>query len=117
MRLCLREIAEFHYMQTGRRRRGRRLAARGSGLRLRLRGYSRIPRLARCVHDPVFVVPEIIAHASGKQVLTMEMLDGVAVTKVTDFTSSGRFACSGIRRSRGGRGALFGCRSSRVAFG
>ncbi|KAJ5260016.1 hypothetical protein N7505_009397 [Penicillium chrysogenum] len=40
--------------------------------------------------DPVFVVPEIIAHASGKQVLTMEMLDGVAVTKVTDFTQTQR---------------------------
>ncbi|KXG50343.1 uncharacterized protein PGRI_068340 [Penicillium griseofulvum] len=41
-------------------------------------------------NDPVFVVPEIIAHASGKQVLTMEMLDGVAVTKVTDFTQAQR---------------------------
>lgn len=41
-------------------------------------------------NDPVFIVPEIIAHASGKQVLTMEMLDGVAVTKVTDFTQSQR---------------------------
>ncbi|KAJ5375494.1 hypothetical protein N7517_007500 [Penicillium concentricum] len=40
--------------------------------------------------DPVFIVPEIIAHASGKQVLTMEMLDGVAVTKVTDFTQTQR---------------------------
>ncbi|KAJ5504833.1 hypothetical protein N7463_007707 [Penicillium fimorum] len=42
------------------------------------------------VDDPVFIVPEIIAHASGKQVLTMEMLDGVAVTKVTDFTQTQR---------------------------
>lgn len=41
-------------------------------------------------NDPVFIVPEIIAHASGKQVLTMEMLDGVAVTKVTDFTQTQR---------------------------
>ncbi|KAJ5778944.1 hypothetical protein N7457_006664 [Penicillium paradoxum] len=41
-------------------------------------------------NDPVFVVPEIIAHASGKQVLTMEMLNGVAVTKVTDFTQAQR---------------------------
>ncbi|KAF4766952.1 hypothetical protein HAV15_009694 [Penicillium sp. str.  len=40
--------------------------------------------------DPVFIVPEIIAHASGKQVLTMEMLDGIAVTKVTDFTQTQR---------------------------
>ncbi|OQD98398.1 hypothetical protein PENSOL_c009G02283 [Penicillium solitum] len=40
--------------------------------------------------DPVFIVPEIITHASGKQVLTMEMLDGVAVTKVTDFTQTQR---------------------------
>ncbi|KAJ5972806.1 uncharacterized protein N7479_002724 [Penicillium vulpinum] len=41
-------------------------------------------------NDPVFIVPEIIAHASGKQVLTMEMLDGVAVTKVADFTQTQR---------------------------
>ncbi|KAJ5598434.1 hypothetical protein N7537_008518 [Penicillium hordei] len=41
-------------------------------------------------NDPVFIVPEIIAHASSKQVLTMEMLDGVAVTKVTDFTQAQR---------------------------
>ncbi|KAJ5139292.1 uncharacterized protein N7515_004140 [Penicillium bovifimosum] len=41
-------------------------------------------------NDPVFVVPEIIPHASGKQVLTMEMLHGIAVTKVTDFTQAQR---------------------------
>ncbi|KAJ5566860.1 hypothetical protein N7535_006166 [Penicillium sp. DV-2018c] len=41
-------------------------------------------------NDPVFVVPEIIPQASGKQVLTMEMLNGIAVTKVTDFTQSQR---------------------------
>ncbi|KAJ5109840.1 hypothetical protein N7532_002485 [Penicillium argentinense] len=40
--------------------------------------------------DPVFVVPEIMTEASGKQVLTMEMLDGVAVTKISDFTQSQR---------------------------
>ncbi|KAJ5302186.1 hypothetical protein PENANT_c008G08490 [Penicillium antarcticum] len=40
--------------------------------------------------DPVFVVPETIPSASGKQVLTMEMLNGVAVTKIQDFTQSQR---------------------------
>ncbi|CAI7567621.1 unnamed protein product [Penicillium pancosmium] len=41
-------------------------------------------------NDPVFVVPEIYPEASGKQVLTMEMLDGVAVTKIQDFTQDQR---------------------------
>jgi aarF domain-containing kinase len=41
-------------------------------------------------NDPVFVVPEIIPHASGKQVLTMEMLNGIAVTRIADFTQSQR---------------------------
>jgi aarF domain-containing kinase len=41
-------------------------------------------------NDPVFVVPEIIPHASGKQVLTMEMLNGTTVTRITDFTQSQR---------------------------
>lgn len=40
--------------------------------------------------DPVFVVPEIIAHASGKQVLTMEMLNGITVTRIADFTQAQR---------------------------
>jgi aarF domain-containing kinase len=40
--------------------------------------------------DPVFVVPQTIPEASGKQVLTMEMLNGVAVTKIQDFTQSQR---------------------------
>ncbi|OQE21667.1 hypothetical protein PENSTE_c011G04998 [Penicillium steckii] len=40
--------------------------------------------------DPVFVVPEIMPEASGKQVLTMEMLDGIAVTKIQDFSQSQR---------------------------
>ncbi|EXJ79610.1 aarF domain-containing kinase [Capronia epimyces CBS 606.96] len=34
----------------------------------------------------VFTVPEIIDEASGKQVLTMERMEGVAVTKVRNFT-------------------------------
>ncbi|KAI9837539.1 MAG: hypothetical protein M1819_007190 [Sarea resinae] len=34
----------------------------------------------------VFLVPEIFAEASGKQVLTMERMDGVGVTKVQNFT-------------------------------
>lgn len=40
--------------------------------------------------DPVFVVPEVMPEASGKQVLTMEMLEGVAVTKIQDFTQDQR---------------------------
>ncbi|KAF7591276.1 hypothetical protein BBP40_001785 [Aspergillus hancockii] len=40
--------------------------------------------------DPVFLVPEIIPEASGKQVLTMERLKGVAVTKVQDFSQEQR---------------------------
>ncbi|KAI9826861.1 MAG: hypothetical protein M1832_005800 [Thelocarpon impressellum] len=34
----------------------------------------------------VFVVPQIIDEASGKQVLTMEMMEGTAVTKLTELT-------------------------------
>ena len=34
----------------------------------------------------IFAVPEIIDEASGKRVLTMEMMEGVAVTKIYDFT-------------------------------
>lgn len=37
-----------------------------------------------------FVVPEIIHEASGKQVLTMERMDGIAVTKIKDFTQEQR---------------------------
>jgi aarF domain-containing kinase len=40
--------------------------------------------------DPVFVVPEIMSEASGKHVLTMERLDGVAVTKIQTFTQAQR---------------------------
>lgn len=40
--------------------------------------------------DPVFVVPEVMPEASGKQVLTMEMLEGVAVTKIQNFTQDQR---------------------------
>lgn len=40
--------------------------------------------------DPVFLVPEIIPEASGKQVLTMQHLDGIAVTKIQTFTQSQR---------------------------
>lgn len=38
----------------------------------------------------VFTVPEIIDEASRKQVLTMERMDGIAVTKVQDFTQEQR---------------------------
>ncbi|KAH8689636.1 putative molecular chaperone [Talaromyces proteolyticus] len=37
-----------------------------------------------------FVVPEVIHEASGKQVLTMERMDGIAVTKIKDFTQEQR---------------------------
>ncbi|PYH88541.1 molecular chaperone [Aspergillus ellipticus CBS 707.79] len=40
--------------------------------------------------DPVFLVPEIIPEASGKQVLTMERLQGKAVTKIQTFTQAQR---------------------------
>ncbi|KAK3403505.1 ABC1 family-domain-containing protein [Sordaria brevicollis] len=36
--------------------------------------------------DAVFAVPHIYPEASGKQVLTMEWMDGVGVTRVKDFT-------------------------------
>ena len=37
-----------------------------------------------------FTVPAIIDEASGKQVLTMEMMEGTAVTKIHDFTQKQR---------------------------
>ncbi|GKZ35242.1 hypothetical protein AbraIFM66950_005836 [Aspergillus brasiliensis] len=40
--------------------------------------------------DPVFHIPAIIPEASGKQVLTMERLNGIAVTKIQTFTQSQR---------------------------
>ncbi|KAL3495605.1 ABC1 family-domain-containing protein [Aspergillus germanicus] len=40
--------------------------------------------------DPVFYVPAIIPEASGKNVITMELLNGVAVTKIQTFTQSQR---------------------------
>lgn len=40
--------------------------------------------------DPVFVIPEITHEASGKQVLTMERMNGIAVTKVKNFTQEQR---------------------------
>lgn len=48
-------------------------------------------RFRQLLHnDPVFVVPEVMPEASGKQVLTMEMLEGVAVTKIQDFSQEQR---------------------------
>ncbi|KZF22617.1 ABC1-domain-containing protein [Xylona heveae TC161] len=38
----------------------------------------------------VFVVPRVIDEASGKQVLTMERMNGVAVTKIKNFTQEQR---------------------------
>ena len=40
--------------------------------------------------EPSFVVPAIIPHACGPQVLTMEHMDGIAVTKINSFTQSQR---------------------------
>ncbi|KAL4988979.1 ABC1 family-domain-containing protein [Aspergillus falconensis] len=40
--------------------------------------------------DPVFHVPQIIPEASGKNVLTMERLNGIAVTKIQTFTQAQR---------------------------
>lgn len=40
--------------------------------------------------DDVFLVPKIYPEASGKQVLTMEFMDGVGVTRVTSFTQEQR---------------------------
>lgn len=37
-----------------------------------------------------FTVPDVILHASGPQVLTMEYLDGIAVTKISSFTQAQR---------------------------
>lgn len=37
-----------------------------------------------------FTVPTIIDEASGKQVLTMEMMEGIAVTKIDNFTQEQR---------------------------
>lgn len=38
----------------------------------------------------ILVVPEIITEASGPQVLTMERMDGIAVTKIKNFTQEQR---------------------------
>ncbi|KAL3480680.1 ABC1 family-domain-containing protein [Aspergillus californicus] len=40
--------------------------------------------------DPVFHIPEIISQASGPNVLTMERLNGIAVTRIQTFTQSQR---------------------------
>ncbi|PGH02688.1 Atypical/ABC1/ABC1-A protein kinase [Helicocarpus griseus UAMH5409] len=37
-----------------------------------------------------FIIPEIVSSASGKQVLTMEYLEGIPVTRVQNFTQSQR---------------------------
>ena len=38
--------------------------------------------------NDVFVVPTIYPEASGKQVITMEFMDGVGVTRIKDFTQA-----------------------------
>lgn len=41
-------------------------------------------------NDDVFVVPTVYQEASGKQVLTMDWMDGVGVTRVASFTQDQR---------------------------
>ncbi|KIX06552.1 uncharacterized protein Z518_04528 [Rhinocladiella mackenziei CBS 650.93] len=48
-------------------------------------GAKRFRELLADDHE-VFTVPEIIDEASGKQVLTMEKMDGIAVTKIQNLT-------------------------------
>ncbi|KEF58221.1 aarF domain-containing kinase [Exophiala aquamarina CBS 119918] len=52
-------------------------------------GARRFRELLEDEHD-TFSVPEIIDEASGKQVLTMERMEGIAVTKVQTFTKEQR---------------------------
>lgn len=40
--------------------------------------------------DDIFMVPRIYPEASGKQVLTMEFMEGIGVTRVTSFTQEQR---------------------------
>ncbi|KAJ4389117.1 hypothetical protein N0V93_006579 [Gnomoniopsis smithogilvyi] len=40
--------------------------------------------------DDVFLVPQVYPEASGKQVLTMEFMDGVGVTRIQSFTQDQR---------------------------
>ncbi|KAK0392236.1 hypothetical protein NLU13_1733 [Sarocladium strictum] len=40
--------------------------------------------------DDVFLVPDVYPEASGKQVLTMDFMDGTGVTRVTSFTQEQR---------------------------
>lgn len=48
-------------------------------------------RFKQLLHDdPTFLVPEVIAEASGKHVLTMEFLHGIPVTKIPTFTQAQR---------------------------
>jgi aarF domain-containing kinase len=48
-------------------------------------GAKRFKKLLADESD-VFAVPAIIDEASGKRVLTMEMMEGTAITKIPDFT-------------------------------
>lgn len=58
--------------------------------------YVREAEAARRFHDllsdeqDIFTVPKIIDEASGKQVLTMERMEGIAVTKIKSFTQEQR---------------------------
>lgn len=51
---------------------------------------ARYRELLKGEDEKVFVVPKIYPEASGKQVLTMEFMDGVGVTRVTSFTQEQR---------------------------
>ncbi|KFH41339.1 hypothetical protein ACRE_079470 [Hapsidospora chrysogenum ATCC 11550] len=46
--------------------------------------------LSADAQDDVFLVPDVYPEASGKQVLTMDFMDGVAVTRVQSFTQEQR---------------------------
>lgn len=52
-------------------------------------GARRFRELLKDEQD-IFTVPEIFDEASGKQVLTMEMMEGVAVTKIQNFSQEQR---------------------------
>ncbi|RKF59029.1 Atypical kinase COQ8, mitochondrial [Golovinomyces cichoracearum] len=53
-----------------------------------LREAECVQRFQQLLHDEssVFAVPHVFAEASGKQVLTMEFMNGVAITKIKNLT-------------------------------
>ncbi|KOS19040.1 Protein ABC1 -like protein [Escovopsis weberi] len=51
---------------------------------------ARYKELLRGDEEDVFMVPDVYPEASGKQVLTMDFLDGIGVTRVKSFTQEQR---------------------------